>query len=87
MFNKVETKRSIYLVSSLECQWFSQSLLSESGVVFALEPGAQLRMGRQRPRALLWEGPSHDTSCYWHGIWNHQEVCAEFGVPYSVGLL
>ncbi|XP_072635984.1 RNA-binding protein Musashi homolog 2 isoform X11 [Canis lupus baileyi] len=31
-------------------------------------------MGSQRPRALPLDGPSHDTSCYWRGIWNHQEM-------------
>jgi len=82
---RFKKKRSIYLVSGLECQWFSQPLLGESGVVFALETGAQLRMGRERSGPLLLEGPSCDMSHFWRGVWNHQEVRAEFGAPCPEG--
>lgn len=84
---KEKKKRSIYVVRGLKCQWLSWALLGESGVVFALEPGAQLRMGRERSGPLLVEGPSSNMSRFWRGVWTHQEVQAEFGAPCPEGLL
>lgn len=54
-------ERSIYVVSSLECQWLSWVHLGESGVVFALEPGAQLRGWGERDQGPYWWRDLHVT--------------------------
>lgn len=55
------------MVSGLECQWLSWVLLGESGVEFALEPGAQLRGWGERNQGPYWWRDLHVT-CLASGV-------------------